>query len=50
MVSRGVGDSKIIMKRTQHNNDQQARICGAEMVAETSNLQKGLNTGKILFI
>ena len=27
IVSKKVGDSKIVMIRTQHNNDQQAKIC-----------------------
>ena len=33
------------MKRTQHTKDQVTRICGAQMVGETSNLQRALNTG-----
>ena len=42
-------DSKIVLKRGPNNNDQLARACGAEMVAETSNLHKAVNSGKWSF-
>ena len=45
IVSKAKGDSKIVIKRGPNNNDLQAKICCAEMVAETSSLQKAVNTG-----
>ena len=46
VVPKAQGDSKIVIKRGPNNNALQAKVCGAEMVAETSNLQRALNTGK----
>ena len=46
IVSKEKGDSKIQIKKGPNNNDLQGRVCAAEMVAETSNLHKALNTGK----
>ena len=45
IVTKEKGDSKIQIKRGPNNNDLQGRVCAAEMVVETSNLHKALNTG-----
>ena len=48
IVTKEKADSKIILKRGPTNNDQIGRACGAQMVAEASNLQKSVNSGTYL--
>ena len=46
VVQRLFGDSRVVMKRGTKGNDMQACICNAEMVGETSNLVRSMNTSK----
>ena len=50
IVPHEKADSKIVLKRGPNNNDQLARACGANMVAETSNLQKSVNSGNFAIL
>ena len=45
IVTKEKADSKIVLKRGPNNNDQIGCACGAQMVAEASNLQKSINSG-----
>ena len=49
-VVQEAGHSKIQMKKGMRHNDLQAKICQAEMVGETPNLVKMLNTGRTIEI
>ena len=46
VVADYFGDSGIQMKRCPTNNDLQAKICKAQMVGQTSNLVRAMNTSK----
>ena len=46
IVTDYFGDSRIEMKRGPNNNDLQARICKANVVGQTSNLVRAMNTSE----
>ena len=48
VVADYFGDSGIQMKRCPTNNDLQAKVCKAQMVGQTSNLVRAMNTSKQL--
>ena len=45
IVPKNKADSKIVIKKGPNTNDLQVNMCAAEVVGETSNLHKALNTG-----
>ena len=42
------GTSRIVMKQGGLTNELQAHICNAEVVAETANLVRAMNTGDLI--
>ena len=41
-------DSAIVMKKTENNNDLQAKVCNAKRTGATSNLARAINSGKYI--
>ena len=46
VIQRFFGDSCVVVKKGTKTNALQARICNAEMVGETSNLVRSMNTSQ----
>ena len=50
VVQKVLGESRVVIKRGKNTNDLQARICNAEMVGESSNLIRSINTRTNFYI